>query len=147
LPLPFSLEHHQRRRQWQQATIAFFAATTPQKKTTAHCHHLLLLKHKKTEGKEFTFKLPLYLLTFGSRFCPSISNAFSWHLFLLKQKKRKNNYRGKKNAKKGRSFPSSSYSTLSLLAPSSALPLLPFYFKCFFLVSSSFQAIFFKKKK
>jgi len=50
--------------------------------------HLLLLKQKKRkekhkeknicrEGREFSFKLPLYRLTFGSCFCPFILNIFS----------------------------------------------------------------------
>ncbi len=39
------------------------------------------------QRKELFFKLPLYPLTFGSHFCPSVSNAFFWHLLLFQQKK------------------------------------------------------------
>jgi len=39
---------------------------------------------KCKEGKELSFKLSLRPLTFGSRFCPFISNIFSWHLLLIK---------------------------------------------------------------
>jgi hypothetical protein len=39
---------------------------------------------KCKEGRELSFKLLLYPFTFGCRFYPSISNAFSWHLLLLK---------------------------------------------------------------
>jgi hypothetical protein len=69
-------------------------------------------------------------VTFGSHFYPYVSNALSWHLLLLKQKKPKQNklkktIEKKRNAEKGESFPLSSRSTLSLLAPASTLPLLP----------------------
>jgi hypothetical protein len=52
-----------------------------------------------------------------------------------------------KNAEKGKSFPSSSHSTLSFLGPTFALPLMPFYFKHFLLASSSSQAEEKKKNK
>jgi len=45
----------------------------------------------------------------------------------------------KTNVEKGRSLPSSSHSTLSFLAPTFVLLLLPFRFKPFLLTSSSFQ--------
>jgi len=38
------------------------------------------------KGKLF-FKLLLCPLTFGSHFCPSVSNVFSWHLLFFEQKK------------------------------------------------------------
>jgi hypothetical protein len=118
-----------------------------------HCHHLFFLcnsttkktkhtrkkpKKKPREGRELTFKLSLYPLTFGFRFYPFVSNTFSWHLLFLTQKKRKNKQRKKtiekkKNAEKGGSLPSSFHSTLSLLAPTSGLLFLPFCFKHFLL--------------
>jgi hypothetical protein len=64
---------------------------------------------------------------------------FHGSFFLLKQKKRKT-IENKRNAKKGRSFPSSSHFALSLLVPAFAVPFLPFCFKHFFLASSSSQA-------
>jgi hypothetical protein len=84
--------------------VFFFSVTPLQKKMTTHCRHFFLFKHKEDkthkkttkkkprEGKELTFKLLLYPLTFGSRFYPSISNASSWHIFLFKQKKKKKNH-------------------------------------------------------
>jgi hypothetical protein len=101
LPPRFSLQQHHIRKQRHIVIILFFYAIAPSKKTTSHFRHLLLFKHKEDkthkkttkrkpkEGRELTFKLPLCFLTFGSRFYPSVSNAFSWHLLLLKQKKRK----------------------------------------------------------
>jgi hypothetical protein len=66
-------------------------------------------KKKPREGKELTFKLPFYLFTFGFRFYPFVSNTFSWHLFLLEQKKKKikkkKTIEKKINAKKGGNFP------------------------------------------
>jgi hypothetical protein len=102
-------------------------------------------KEKKCrEEKELSFKLSLYLLIFGSRFCPFVSNAFSWHLLLLKhkgkKKQRKKNHREEKNAEKGGNFPSSSHFALSFLALDFALPLLPFCFKRFLLTSFFSQA-------
>jgi hypothetical protein len=73
---------------------------------------------KPREGRELIFKLSLCPFTFGSRFYPSISNAFSWHLLLLMQKKkkqRKKTIEKKINAEKGGSFPSNSHSAFSLL--------------------------------
>jgi len=67
----------------------------------------------------FHFWLPL--LPF--RFCISISNAFSWHLLLFKQKKTKKQKKKpiekEKNAKKGRNLPLSSRYALSFLASAS----------------------------
>jgi hypothetical protein len=74
-----------------------------------------------------------------SHLCVSVSNAFSWHLFLLKQKGGKKTIEKKTNAKKGRSFLLSSHFTLSLLGPASTFPLLPFCFKHFLRTSSSSQ--------
>jgi hypothetical protein len=48
-------------------------------------------KKKPRKGRELTFKLPFYPFIFGSHFYLSVSNAFSWHLFLLKLKKTKQN--------------------------------------------------------
>jgi hypothetical protein len=66
---------------------------------------------------------------------------FSLGIFFFSSKrkemktKEKKTIKKKKNAKKGVSFPLSSHYALSLLAPASALLLLPFCFKCFFLTS------------
>jgi hypothetical protein len=58
---------------------------------------------KPTKGRELTFKLPLCPFTFGSRFCPlAFALPFQvlyWHIFLLKQKKKKTHIE-KKNIKK-----------------------------------------------
>jgi hypothetical protein len=43
---------------------------------------------KCRERRELSFKLLFYLLTFGSHFCPSVSNAFFWHLLVFKQNKK-----------------------------------------------------------
>jgi len=79
-----------------------------------HCHHLPLFKQKENKThkkkprkkKEPTFKFQLCPLIFGSRFYPFVSNAFSWHLLLFKQKKRKKkekkNHRKEKKCKEGR---------------------------------------------
>jgi hypothetical protein len=81
---------------------------------------------------ELFFKLSLCVLTFGFRFClltfallfqticPSI-------FFFSSRKKEKQNAKKKIYTEKGGSFPLSSHSTLSLLAP-----VLPFYFEQFF---------------
>jgi hypothetical protein len=150
LPLPSSLEHHQRRRRWQQATIVFFFVAPPQKKTTIHCHHFLLLKHKEDKTHKKITKRKrregsyLQAPTLPSHFWLSLL-PFCFKCFLLasscpQAKKKKKKPKEKKiNAKKGGSFPSNSRSALSLLDPTFAFPLLPFYFKCFFLASSSSQ--------
>jgi hypothetical protein len=41
-----------------------------------------------------------WLLLLPSYFYPFVSSVFSWHLLLLKQKKRKTNTKGKKNHRK-----------------------------------------------
>ncbi len=47
-------------------------------------------KEKKCrERRELSFQFLFYPFTFGSCFCPFVSNTFSKHLFLLEQKKRK----------------------------------------------------------
>jgi len=115
---------------------------------TAHCHRLLLLKHKEDkhtkkttkknqkERRELTFKLPLCPLIFGSRFYPPafllpFQVFFPSTLFFSNKthththRKEKNTIEKKKYASKGRSLSSNSCSTLSLLAPTSTLPLLP----------------------
>jgi len=82
-------------------------------------------KKKKTieekkikEGKELTFKLPFYLLMFGSCFCLPASAflllPFCFKCFFLasffsqieekKKTQRKKNYREEKNYKEGREF-------------------------------------------
>jgi hypothetical protein len=81
-----------------------------------------------------------------SHFCPFVSNPFSWHLFIFKQKKKKT-IEKKKNVEKGGSFPFNSRFSFSLLACTSALPLLPFCFKRFLLAFFSSQAKKKKKKK
>ncbi len=95
-----SLEHHYKRR-WQHIAIVFFFSNTKKIK-----HIRKQQKTKPKKGRELTFKLLLYLFTFGSRFYPSISNAFSWHLFLFKQKKikenKEKNHREEKKCKEGR---------------------------------------------
>jgi hypothetical protein len=108
-------------------------------------------KKKPRERKELTFKLLFYLLTFGFRFYPFVSNTFSWHLFLLEQKKKKikkkKTIEKKINAKKGGNFPSSFQSAFSFLAPAYTFPLLPFYFKRFLLAPSFSQAEEKKRKQ
>jgi hypothetical protein len=100
--------------------IFFFSITPSQSKTTPHYCLLLLLKHKEDktqtkkritkkliEGRELTFKLLLFPLTFGAHFHPSISNTFSWHLLLFKEKKLinyKKNHKEEKKCKKRREF-------------------------------------------
>jgi hypothetical protein len=69
---------------------------------------------------------------------------FSPSIFLFSSRKKEKKTKKKKNAEKGRSFPLSSHSTLSLLAPTFALLLLPFCFKHFLLASFSSQV---KEKK
>jgi hypothetical protein len=72
-------------------------------------------------------------------------NLLKFSFFQIEEEKKKKKIIGKKRtAKKGGSFPLSFYSTLSLLAPFFALPLLPFCFKPFLLASFYFQA---KEKK
>jgi hypothetical protein len=91
---------------------------------------------QRREGAFFqALALPSHFLflLLPSHFCPSISNAFSQHLFLLKYKKRKKIIEEKKNVEKGGSLPSSSCFALSLLAPVFNLMFLPFRFKHFFL--------------
>jgi hypothetical protein len=111
-----SLEHHHRRKQRHIVIIFFFFATPSQKKTTA----LLLLKHRKDktykettkkkprEGREFTFKLSVCPFILNSWFCRFVSSTFSWHLLLLKQKKREHkenkNHRKLKKTEKGKSL-------------------------------------------
>jgi len=86
------------------------------------------------------------------RFCPFVSNTFSWHLFLFKRKKffkkqRKKNHNKEKNVEKGRSLPLKFQSTLSLLAPVSGLLFLPFCFKRFLLSIFFFSSEKKRKKK
>jgi hypothetical protein len=62
---------------------------------------------KCREGRELSFELSLCPLTFGSPFCPPVSLSsfqalFSWHLFFLKQKKKKKNTKKKKAIEKNK---------------------------------------------
>jgi hypothetical protein len=112
----------------------------------AHCHCLLFLKHKedkthkkrtkkKTKRREgASLQIPALPFHFWLLLLP-----FYFKCFLFKHKKKKP-IRKKRNAEKGRNSPSSSHSALSLLAPTSALPLLHFCFKHFLLASFSSQA-------
>jgi hypothetical protein len=114
VPSSFSLlQHHHRRRQRHTAIVFFFSNTNKTKHTRKQ------QPKKPREWRELTFKLSLCLLTFGSRFYLFVSNTFSWHLLLLKQKEKKKNIEMKKNVEKGGSLPSSSCSAFSLLAPAS----------------------------
>ncbi len=93
--------------------------------------------------------LPFHL---GSYFYPStfalLFQTLSPSIFFFSsRRKEKRNHREEKNAEKGKSFRSSSCSTLSLLVPTFAFPLLPFYFKRFLLASSCFQVEGKEKKK
>jgi len=140
----FSLQHHLRRRRWQCAIVFFFSNTKKK-------------KHKKKQQKKIQEKgrsLP-------SSFCSALSllaltstllfQMFSPSIFFFsskrKEKNKKETIEKKRNAEKGESFPSSSHSTLSFLAPASTFPLLPFYFKRFLLASSCSQAEEKKKKQ
>jgi hypothetical protein len=58
---------------------------------------------------------------------------------IKKNTKKKKTIEKQKYVERGRSLPSSSHSTFSLLAPTFALLLLHFHFKHFFLASSSSQ--------
>jgi hypothetical protein len=127
--------------------LAFSSSQAKEKKTQKKKNH----KEAKIcrEGKELTFKLPLYPLTFGSYFCPPAFalpfQAFFLGIFFFssrrkdKKHKEKKTVEKKKNVEKGGSSPSSSRSILLFLAHASTLLLLPFRFKCFLLTSSSFQ--------
>ncbi len=72
----------------------FLLASFSSQKTKNHRE-----EKKCKERKELSFKLLLCPFTFGSHFCPFVSNAFSLHL-LLKQKKRKENTKEKKTIEK-----------------------------------------------
>jgi hypothetical protein len=124
---------------------------------TTHCRRLFLLKpkedktHKKTikknQEKVITFKLLLCPFTFGSRFYPSISNAFCWHLFLFKQKKRKKNQETKiiEKNKKRREGKELTFQAFGLPFHF-RLSLLPLCFKHFLLAFFSSQAKVKKRK-
>jgi hypothetical protein len=85
------------------------------------------------ERRELTFKLSLCPLTFGSRFKSFCFKHFLLASFSFQVKEKK------KNAEKGRNFPSSSHFAFSVLVLASTLPLLPFCFKRFLLASSYSQ--------
>jgi hypothetical protein len=84
---------------------------------------------------------------------PLLRFHFSLGIFFFSNKRkekktqRKKNHREEKICGEGKNLPSSSHSTLSLLAHVSTLPLLHFRFKRFFLASSSSQTKEKKKKK
>jgi hypothetical protein len=108
-------------------------------------------KKEKTKRKEGAYLqapvLPshFWFLLLPSHFYPFVLNGFSFIYFssqveeMKKKTKKKKTIEKKKNAEKGRSFPLSSCSAMSLLALASALLVLPFCFKHFFLTSSSSQ--------
>jgi hypothetical protein len=125
------------------------------------CHCFLLLKHteekthKKTTKRNqekggslpssshpafsllaHAFALPLLHFRFK---CFFLTASYS-QVEDKKKHKEKKTIEKKKYANKGRSLPSNSRYTLSLLTPASTLSLLHFRFKCFLLASSSFQA-------
>ncbi len=126
---------------------------------TMHCHRFFLLYNITIENKNTQENNPKKNqekgknLPSSSRFTFSflvLSSTFLFQMLFLgifffskkkrKGKKKNNTIEKKRNAEKGRSFPSSSHSTFSLLALISALPLLPNCFKRFFLTSSYSQA-------
>jgi len=95
-------------------------------------------KNEKKGGNLFSSShsaLSLLAPTFPLLF-PTLSPST---FFFSSRKKEKKTIEKKKNVEKGRSFPLSSYSALSLCAFVFALLLLPFCFKHFLLASSSFQ--------
>ncbi len=125
----YSLQHHHKR-SWHHIVVIFFFSNTKKIKHTTQ---------KPRKGSELTFKLSLCpsLLVFASTLLfQTLSPDIFFFSSRRKKKQRKKNIE-KKNAEKGGSLPSSSHSTLSLLAFASTLPLLPFCFKRFLLASSS----------
>jgi Na+/H+ antiporter NhaD/arsenite permease-like protein len=117
--------------------LAFsFRAEEKEKKTKEKKNHRE--EKKCREGKELSFKLPFCPFTFGSRFCPPtfalLFQTLSLRIIFFSSKrkeKKKKKHKKKRNAEKGRSFLSNSCSTLSLLAPASTFPFLPFFPKGF----------------
>ncbi len=69
--------------------LASFSSQTKEKKRKKNHRE----EKKCREGRELSFKLPFYLFTFDSRFyLPTSTLLFqtlSWHLLVLKQKKKK----------------------------------------------------------
>jgi hypothetical protein len=128
----FSLEHHHKKKQRHIVVVFFFSNI----EKTKHIRK----QQKETKRRKGTYlqapTLPshFWFLLLPSRFCTSISSAFSPNIFFSKTKEKKN-INKKKFAEKGRSLPSSSHSAFSFLAPASGLPLLHFHFKCFLLAS------------
>jgi len=138
LSSPSSLEHHHRRKRRHIAIVFFFSNIKKTKHTRKQ------QKKKPREGREITFKLPMCPLTFAFLLLLSVSNAFPCIFFFSKRRKEKKHkekktIEKKKNAKKEGSSPSTSRSAFSFLALTSALLLLPFRFKRFFLASFSPQ--------
>jgi hypothetical protein len=118
---------------------------------TAQCHRFLLLKHKedkthnkttkKTKRREGAYlQTPTLPSHFWLLLLPFCFKHFLLSSFSSQAKtKKKKTIEKKRNTEKGRSFPSNSFSALSILGPAFALSFLPFCFKHFFLASSSFQ--------
>jgi hypothetical protein len=132
--------------------IFFFSSRRGKKKHKEKKNHKEEKKCKK--GKELSFKLPFYLLTFGFYFyLPNstlLFQTFSPGIFFFSSRRKEKKNKGKKtiekknNAEKGGSLPSS---FLSFLAPTYALLFLPFHFKHFLLGIFLFSSrnFFFKK--
>jgi hypothetical protein len=127
----------------KKTTVSSFSSQTQIRQDTQKNNQ----KNKPRDEREFTFKLPLCPLTFGSCFCFPLLH-FYFKCFLLtsffsnerkKKHKEKKTIKKKKYAKKGGNLLSSSHFALSLLAPTFAFPLMHFCFKRFLLASSSFQ--------
>ncbi len=127
--------------------IFFFSSKRKKKKRKENHKN----KIKCREGKELSFKLPLCPVTFGSRFCLPISallfQTCSLNIFFFWSKwKEKKPIEMKRNAEKGRSFPSSSHFALSLLVLAFALPLCLLTFNscfCFPTFALLFQTLYF----
>ncbi len=115
----------------------------PQTQRRQNTHKKTRKKTKRREGAYFQapvlpFHFWLSLLPFCfKRFFLASSSSQA-------EEKKKKTIKKKRNAKKGRNFPSSSCFSLSFLAPTSALPILPFCFKRFLMASFYSQT---KEKK
>ncbi len=151
---PSSLQQHHRR---DDGTLLLsFSSLTQKDKvvaTNCHCH----LHFNTTREEDDLLPLPfslqqhhrsrrqhIVIIFFFSATPPQKKRTTHCchHLLLLKHKKNKTHKKTttKKNQERRGSLPSSSCSTISLLALISALPLLHFRSKCFLLASYSFQA-------
>jgi hypothetical protein len=146
LPLSSSsLQHHHKRKR-QHITVVFFFSNI--KKTNTH--NKTTKKTKRREGAYLqTPALPshFWLLLLPSRFCTFISNAFSLHFLLLKQKKKKTqrkkkNHRKENLCKEGKELTSSSH-----FASRFWLPLLPSRFCTSVSSVFSWHLLLLKQKK